>query len=454
MTNGTQLLLGLTIGILLLILLILKTKIHVFPSLIIAAAVTGLIGGLTQGEVVEAITRGFGTTLGNIGIVIGFGVMMGKLLELSGATRVMARSFLKLFGKGREDIAVGFSGFITSLSMFCDSGFIILFPLAKALSKGTKKSIVTLGVALAGGLVLSHSLVPPAAGPVGVAGIFEADVGRVMLYGAIVALPMLLVILLYARYIGQKIYQIPSDDGEGWLRPEKIEVVPSIEETDNQANLPAVPVAFAPILLPIALIISKTIVATLMADSPLKELITFIGTPVIAIGIGLLIAIGFLTSRLTRAETLAAMESGIKNGGKLLLITGAGGSLGTILRESGTGDFIAQQIVNTNLPSILLPFAIATLVRLVQGSGTVAMLTAASITAPMVVTLQVDPVLAAVAACVGSLFFSYFNDTYYWVINESLGIENVREQIRIWSITTTLAWSTGLVMLLLLNWVL
>lgn len=135
MTNGTQLLLGLTIGILLLILLILKTKIHVFPSLIIAAAVTGLIGGLTQGEVVEAITRGFGTTLGNIGIVIGFGVMMGKLLELSGATRVMARSFLKLFGKGREDIAVGFSGFITSLSMFCDSGFIILFPLAKALSK-------------------------------------------------------------------------------------------------------------------------------------------------------------------------------------------------------------------------------------------------------------------------------------------------------------------------------
>lgn len=288
----------------------------------------------------------------------------------------------------------------------------------------------------------------------GVAGIFEADVGRVMLYGAIVALPMLLVILLYARNIGQKIYQIPSDDGEGWLRPEKIEVVPSVEETDNQANLPAVPVAFAPILLPIALIISKTIVATLMADSPLKELITFIGTPVIAIGIGLLIAIGFLTSHLTRAETLAAMEAGIKNGGKLLLITGAGGSLGTILRESGTGDFIAQQIVKTNLPSILLPFAIATLVRLVQGSGTVAMLTAASITAPMVVTLQVDPVLAAVAACVGSLFFSYFNDTYYWVINESLGIENVREQIRIWSITTTLAWSTGLVMLLLLNWVL
>lgn len=451
MTNGTQLLIGLLIGILLLIVLILKTKIHVFPSLIIAAAATGLIGGMNQEDVVEAITRGFGTTLGNIGIVIGFGVMMGKLLELSGATRVMARSFLKLFGKGREDLAVGFSGFITSLSMFCDSGFIILFPLAKALSQRTKKSIVTLGVALGGGLVLSHTLVPPAAGPVGVAGIFDADVGRVMLYGAIVAIPMLLVILFYARYIGKKIYQIPSADGEGWIRPEPSETIASTEEEESSEGLPSVPLAFAPIVVPIILIIAKTIVATVMTDGGLRDIIIFIGTPVIAVGIGLLIAILFLACKMNRADTLAAMEAGIKNGGKLLLITGAGGSLGTILRESGTGDFIAEQIVKTNLPSILLPFAIATLVRLVQGSGTVAMLTAASITAPMVVILQVDPILAALATCVGSLFFSYFNDTYYWVVNESLGIENVREQIRVWSVTTTLAWGTGLIMLLLLS---
>lgn len=451
MTTGTQLVVGLVIGIVLLIVLILKTKVHVFPSLIIAAAVTGLIGGMNQADVVEAITRGFGTTLGNIGIVIGFGVMMGKLLELSGATEVMARSFLKLFGKGREDLAVGFAGFITSLSMFCDSGFIILFPLAKALSQRTKKSIVTLGVALGGGLVLSHTLVPPAAGPLGVAGIFEADVGRVMMFGGIVAIPMLIVMLLYARYIGKKIYQIPSEDGEVWVRPDTVESVEEQEDEVSSSDLPSVPLAFAPIVLPIILIICRTVAINLMAESTIREVIVFIGTPVIAIGLGLLIAIVFLARKMSRSETLAAMEAGIKNGGKLLLITGAGGSLGTILRESGTGDFIAEQIVNTNLPSILLPFVIATLVRLVQGSGTVAMLTAASITAPMVVTLQIDPVLAVLASCVGSLFFSYFNDTYYWVINESLGIDNVREQIRVWSVTTTLAWGTGLVMLLLLS---
>ncbi|AYD39696.1 GntP family permease [Clostridium fermenticellae] len=456
MSSGIQMIIGLIIGICLLVFLITKTRVHVFLGVIICAVTIGVIGGMDQMTLVNSITKGFGNSLSSIGIIIGFGVMLGKLLEVSGATEVMANTFIKLFGHKKEEYALATSGFVTSLSIFCTSGFIILAPLVKGLSKKTGKSVVSLGIALAGGLLMSHTLVPPAAGPIGVAGILNVNIGKFMLFGTIIAIPILCAIIPYAKYLGKKIYQLPNDTEDGWVRPEQEQNISLNETKDNNIeankNLPSPFMAFAPILIPILLILLNTVLKSLkVKNTIIMSLSNFTGAPIIALAIGLLIAIIGLTSQFTKEETLDAMEEGLKASGKLLLLVGGGGALGMIIQNSGVGTFIATNIAKTSIPPILLPFLISCLLRLVQGSGSVAMMTSASVTAPMIPLLHVDPVFAALAACVGSMIFSYFNDSYFWVINESIGINNVKEQMKVWSVTSTIACFVGLIALLILN---
>lgn len=204
MSSDIQMLLARIVGLVILVLLITKTKVHVFLALILVAIGMGLVGGMSVTDVMNSVTTGFGKTLSSIGIIIGFGVMFGKLLEIFGATNVMASTFLFWFGKKHEAEAMAVSGFITSLSIFCTSGYIILSPLNKALSKQSGRSIVTLAIALATGLVASHSLVPPAAGPIGVAGILGVDIGTLMLYGSILSVPVIIVGVLYGSWLGKR----------------------------------------------------------------------------------------------------------------------------------------------------------------------------------------------------------------------------------------------------------
>lgn len=449
--SGGQMVFGLLVGITLLITLILKTKIHAFLSLIIASAVTGLIGGMPPNAVLNSITAGFGGTLGSIGIIIGFGVMMGQIFELSGAAEKMALTFIKKFGKGKEEIALAITGFLVSIPIFCDSGFVILSPLAKAISRKTKKSVITLGVSLAAGLVITHSLVPPTPGPVGVAGIFGINVGSLILWSIVLSIPMTIATLLYSRCIGNKIYQIPTEDGLGWERPEYQEPVYNLVYEEYERELPSTFMSFAPIIIPIILILLNTVTSTFGVEGSVVSLINFIGAPVIAVGIGLIISIYGLAGRFSREETLEHMENGIKSAGIILLVTGGGGALGAVLRESGAGDYIANLITKTAIPPMLLPFIISTLVRLIQGSGTVAMITAASITAPILAGLNVNPVFGALSACIGSLMFSHFNDSFFWVVNRILGITDAKEQMQVWSVTSTIAWAVGLVELLIVS---
>lgn len=450
-SSGTQMIVGLIIGVAVLVYLILRTKVHAFLALILASALTGLIGGMPPVEVGKAITTGFGNTLGSIGIVIGFGVMMGRLLEVSGAAQRMAYTFLRYLGRGREEWALAATGYVVSIPIFCDSGFVILAPLAKALSSRTGKSIVTLGVALAVGLVATHHAVPPTPGPLGVAGIFGVDVGVMILWGLLMAIPVTIAGVLYATWLGRRIYQIPSPDGTGWVRPERQVTTQTAAAAEEESSLPPTWLSFGPIVLPILLIFLNTALTAAKAQSPLAQFLIFLGNPVIAVGIGLLLAIYGLMGAKPRAEVIKRMEEGVASAGIIILITGAGGALGQVLRASGTGDFVAQLIARTALPAVLLPFAVATLVRLVQGSGTVAMITSASITAPILAQLNVHPALAAQAATLGAMVFSYFNDSYFWVVNRMLGIEDVKEQTLTWSITTTIGWAVGLVTLLIAN---
>ena len=449
MDEGLRMALGLALGLVILVLMITKTKIHVFLAVIICSIFIGLFGCMGQEDVIASITKGFGNSLSSIGIIIGFGVMLGKLLEMSGATRVMANTFIKIFGKNREEEALAISGFVTSLSIFCTSGFIILAPLMKALSKKTKKSVVALGIALAGGLVASHSLVPPAAGPIGVAGILNVNIGQFMLYGTVLSVPIILVSLIYGKYLGRKICQIP--DGEGWTReyePGQTQAEPEAAAADSGALSISPLTAFSPILFPILLILLKT---GLKSAGVENSVVSLLGQPIVALALGLLIAIYGLMRRFGKNDTLNAMEEGLKASGKLMLLVGGGGALGMIIQNSGLGEYIASNIIKSSIPPLLLPFLIAALLRVAQGSGSVAMMTAASVVAPMIGTLNLNPVFAALAACIGAIPFSHFNDSYFWVINESIGISDTREQMRVWSVTTTLSGFAALAVLLVMN---
>ncbi|MDY7221305.1 GntP family permease [Halalkalibacterium halodurans] len=449
--SGAQMILGLVIAIMVLIFLVIKTKVHVFLALIIAASITGLVGGMAPPDVVSAITEGFGSTLGSVAIIIGFGVMMGRILEVSGAAERLAYTVVKVLGKRKEEWAMAVTGYIVSIPIFVDSAFIILSTLAKALSKKTGKSIVTLAIALAGGAVVMHHAVPPTPGPLGVAGIFGVDVGLMILSGLIFGIPIIIVTVLYAKWIGKKIYQLPDDDGLGWIRPEQeVSVEDWLEEKENK-ELPSLLRSAAPIVVPILLIFMNTTVTAIGLEGKLVEYIQFFGSPVIAVGIAVLLAIYGLFNHVKRSEALDRMEEGIQTAGIILLVTGAGGALGYVLRQTGAGDYIAELVVDTGIPAILLPFVIASLVRLIQGSGTVAMITAASISAPILTGMDVNLVLAAQAAALGAMVFSYFNDSLFWVVNRTIGIKDPKEQMLVWSVPTTLSWLTALVCLLIAN---
>lgn len=451
MLSPERMIIAMIVGIILLIFMILKTKIHTFLALIIASLFIGAVGGFPAKDLVTAITNGFGSTLGSIGIIIGLGVMMGEIFEFSGAAKKMAYTFLKFLGKDKEEIALAITGFLVSIPIFCDSGFVILAPLAKALSRQSKKSIVGLGVALASGLVITHSLVPPTPGPIGTAGIFGANIGSLILWGMVIAIPMSAVCLIYARYIGNKIYQVPTADGKGWTR-ERSEEITEEFLADYDSNLPSAFASFLPIFVPIVLILMQNVTSIIGVENEgLSWVINFFGAPIVAVSVGVLLALLLLAKDAPREEVMKMMEKGLASAGIIIFVTGGGGALGSVLRTSGVGEHIAKWIATTAIPPLFLPFIIATMMRLIQGSGTVAMLTAASITAPIMASLGVNPTFASLSACIGSLFFSQFSDSFFWVVNRTMGISDAKEQIRIWSIPTTIAWAVGFIVLLIIN---
>ncbi|GMA52770.1 hypothetical protein GCM10025857_41270 [Alicyclobacillus contaminans] len=232
--SSTQLLVGLLVGIATLIFLAMKTRIHTFVALLIASIVTGLIGGLPFENVMESITEGFGNTLGSTGIIIGLGVMMGAVLEKSGAAERMAFSIIKLIGQGKEEWALSFAGYIVAIPVFSDSGLVILTPLAKSLSRTTGKSVVGLGLALATGLQLTHVFVPPTPGPLTVAGILNIDLGIMIITGIALTIPTIIASTIYCIWVGKKIYQVPNEDGTEYIRKDyKEEYIKSIDNINQ-----------------------------------------------------------------------------------------------------------------------------------------------------------------------------------------------------------------------------
>ncbi|MHC5350690.1 GntP family permease [Metapseudomonas furukawaii] len=449
---GSQLMVGLVLAILILVVLVLKTRVHALLALVIAASIAGLVGGMAPDQLVKSITSGFGNTLSTIGLVIGFGVMMGRLLEVSGAAERMAYSFIAWLGNQREEWAMAFTGYIVSIPIFCDSAFVILTPLVRALARNTGKASLALGIALAGGLMLSHHSIPPTPGPLGVAGIFGVDIGLMIFWGMLLTLPSLVALVVYARLMGPRIEEMIQQDTREDLREVHTRLLDRARRPD--AELPPLWLSMLPILLPILLIFANTLggAFAVPGEAPglARQVLAFLGNPVIAVGLGVLVAIYGLVARMPRDQVIDEMEKGVESAGIILLVTGAGGALGAVLRDSGAGRMMGEWVASLPLPAVLIPFVVASLVRLIQGSGTVAMITAASISAPILAAVpEVNLVFAAQAAAIGSMVFSHFNDSFFWVVNRLLGVRQAKHQLLTWSVPTSLGWSSALVTLLL-----
>ncbi|MEG9533083.1 gluconate:H+ symporter [Mannheimia bovis] len=446
---------GLLIAVFVLVYLVLKTRVHAFIAMLIASALAGLIGGMSVNDTLGAISKGFGGTLGGIGIVIGLGVMMGSVLEVSGAAEKMAYSFIKMLGKKKEEWALAITGYVVSIPIFVDSAFVILYPVAKALAKNGKRSLLTLGVALAGGLVVTHHTVPPTPGPLGVAGLFNVDLGLMLLVGMAMAVLPVVGIILYAKWLDKK---YPEFNQQVFTQEELKQKFDDYIESREKKNLPSLGLSLLPIVLPIALIFIKAMFDlaakgnTELTQSAIYQFFAFVGHPMIALALSVLVAVYTLLPNTDRNTTALHLEEGVKTAGIILLVTGAGGALGAVLRDSGAGKQLAEQIAQLPISPILIPFIVSTMVRFIQGSGTVAMITAASISAPILAQIPgVNMLLAAQAATMGSLFFGYFNDSLFWVVNRMMGINDVKKQMIVWSVPTTIAWGIGGISVILAN---
>jgi GntP family gluconate:H+ symporter len=430
----------LLLSVVLIILLSAKLKIHPFIALFLVAILYGLFAGMPLSEIVVSINEGFGDTLGKIGLLIVLGVIIGSFLENSGGAYAMAEKVLKIIGKKRVPTAMGIIGYIVSIPVFADSGFILLSPLNKSLSKKANISLAGSAVALGLGLTATHTLVPPTPGPIAASGILNADLGLVLLWGLLISALALAVGLFFVRKYVSKTYIDPN---------------PEISEAVIDQRLKEAPGAFKssiPIFVPIFLIVLRSIVNALGDDvnGAIAEFILFIGEPVIALLIGMFLSL-LLPKKLNydMLSTSGWVGKSLRDAATIILITGAGGIFGRVLQNSGIADVIGETLADVNL-SIWLPFLLAAAIKTAQGSSTVALITTASIMMPMMSTLgfvsELEKVMVVIAIGAGSAVFSHANDSFFWVVTQLSGFD-VKTGYRLFSLGTFILGTSAAVFL-------
>ena len=384
-----------------------KYKIHPFLILILASLAMGLFGGLDTEKIIISLSEGFGNTLKNIGIVIACGSIIGVFLEKTGGAKSIAESTLKVIGKDNSALAMNITGFFVSISVFCDSGYVILSTLNKAINRKTGISLAALGTALATGLYATHVFVPPTPGPLASASILGADIGLVLIYGFLIAIPVSLVGWLWSIYFCSN-FSINTE-----VNQIKIE-----KDKKQSSNLFS---ALLPIIIPIILISLKSLMdhpGTNFENVQIERLITFFGHPIIAILSGVIISI-YLAKDYSLENHYDWFSDGLKVAGSIILITGAGGAFGNILRSISLGDSINQILMGYEI-GLFLPFIIAALLKTAQGSSTVSIITTSAMVLPLLNTLglssEMGKVLAVLSIGAGAMTFSHLNDSYFWVV--------------------------------------
>ena len=429
-------------GVALVVLLITWARLPAFIALAAGAFFVGLTARMPIADIPRAFQQGVGDTLGFIAIVIGLGTIIGKLLAESGGALVVSRALVRGMGERRLDWAVTLSAFIIGLPVFFPVGLVLLAPVVFTLTRQTSTPLLRLGIPLVAGLSAAHGLVPPHPGPLAAIDRLGADTGRTLFYSLIVAFPCAIVAgPLFARAIGKRLEVVPGAIAE------------QVSELRPEARMPGLAATLLTILLPVLLMMLAAVVQAIMADGTGRALILFAGNPLVAMLLATLLA--FLTfgraCGFDRARLLRFAEEAVPPVASVLLVVGAGGGFGRVLDAAGADTAIANAMGGLRLSPLVLGWVIASLLRIAVGSATVAVVTAASIMAPIASAgPAVDKELLVIAIGAGSLIASHVNDGGFWLVKEYLNM-NVPQTVATWTVLETIIAVVGLAAVLLLE---
>lgn len=427
-----------------LLLMVLKFKINAFISLIITSVYVGILAGMPLSEIPASIQKGMAGTLGFVAVVIGLGAIFGQILESSGGAESLARYLLNKFGQGKASWAMMLTGFIVAIPVFLDVGLIIIIPIIYALSRDTKKSLLFFGIPLLAGLAVTHAFVPPTPGPIAVAEILKVPLGWVILFGVILGLPTAIIAgPLFGSYISKKIIvNTPSVfSGEG-------------QDREKYENLPSFWLTIILIGIPLILIVVNTLTELFIENgtivkSTFTDILIFLGHPFIALTIATLLTIYLLGIKrnMPRQKILDLSTKALGPAGIIILITGAGGVLKQILVDSGIGTMMANSIAGSELSPIFMAWLLAAIIRVAQGSATVAMITASGIMSSILPVFNLNEpqmALIVIAIASGATLLSHVNDSGFWLVNKYFGMTE-KQTLQSWTVLETIIGLCGLI---------
>lgn len=438
-----QLILAVVLGIAILLFLILRLKINAFIALLIGSITVGLVAGLNAKEIIDTVKDGMGSTLGFVATVVGLGAMFGAILEYSGGAKTIANFMIRKFGLKNAPLAMVVSGFLIAIPVFFDVAFIILVPMIYALQRKTKKSLLLYAIPLLAGLAITHAFIPPTPGPIAVAEIIGAELGWVILIGFIVGIPTALVSgLVFGNYIAKKIHV---------EAPEELSKNESLE-------LPNISLTLWIISVPIVLILLNTFISSgLILNIPkgLLNFIELIGHPFSALIIANLLAWYFfgIKRKISKEKLFKITSKSLEPAGTIILLTGAGGVFKQVLTNTGGGELLATSLTNIGFPILAFAFVSAAIVRIIQGSSTVAMITAAGLVAPLLVSTNYGSAQLAclvISIASGASIFSHVNDSGFWLVGQYLKISE-KETFQSWTMMTTILGITGFITVCIVN---
>lgn len=440
------------LGIALLLVLIIKARLQPFVALLAVSIAVGLAAGLSVTELfgtvqrstaVSVIESGMGGILGHVAIIIGLGTMLGAILEVSGGAEVLASRLLNLFGEKRAPLAMGLTGLIFGIPVFFDVGIFVLAPIVYAAAKRSGKSILLYCMPLLAGLSMTHAFLPPHPGPVAAAGLLHVQLGWVILMGIVCGIPAVLAAWVYSAWIGKRIFvAVPQDMVESAAEA-KLAVIEEQRAAGVEPREKPVPLGtvLGIIGTPLVLILAATFSSIALDPSTVRSVIEFFGSPFVALTIALLLAYYLLGIRRgwSRKSLETVSTSSLKPVGNILLVVGAGGIFGAVLKASGVAQALSDTFNDVGLPVLVLSYLISVVLRVAQGSATVAIVTTAGIVAPLLAEghhSQAFVALVIMAISAGSIFASHVNDGGFWMVAKYFGISE-RDTLKSWTVLET-----------------
>lgn len=426
------------LGAILLQVFLTVKKINPFISLLIVAILAGLALGMPAPALLKSIERGVGSTLGGLALILCLGAVLGKILEASGAAEKIAITLIKKFGEQNIQWAVLLTGFLIGIPLYYNAGFVILVPLVFMLARKTGLPLLYIAIPMAASLSTTHCFLPPHPGPVVLVNAFKADMGTVLIYGILIAIPA---VIVAGPFLGRIVKGISSSDANLF----------SSAETEIK-ELPSALPSFLIALLPVLLISLAVVAQNFLAEGFLKTAFLFIGDSTIALLIAVLLAfyVFGVRKKISMDKQMKWLNDGISGIAMILLIITAGGVFKQVLQDSGTGDYIASFSSKWQMPPLIFAWVITALLRVTIGSATVAGITAAGIVAPLVTSGTASPELMVLAVGSGSVFGSHINDSGFWMYKEFFKL-SLKQTFLSWTVMETLISILGLIGVLILN---